>query len=537
MTAKLKWCEEESSAWERRKYNIRRCSEWIDQLLDKCIHRCDDSGDDDGAGGGFQDSDQGGSDMDGGASEECNDVCTSRMSTKLKWCESRPVQASWVRKRSGVEDCHSWGQAWLKKCVARCKDESKSRDDEEDQGGPKSHDNDDESSCSCKKHKAEKFQWCKGLNGQKRAKFSIDTCTPFVNNWYDTCVKWCNDGSNSDDDDGKRKDKGGSSDGKEDSDRPTQMKNNRAYENKKSGTDKTEGKVADGDGKDGNRNAGKKKFEIDDSLSCRANCKDDVKAKESWCRNKSTKDERKKAGVPDGDCSKWIDKLRNKCYDRCYDTDKIVEAESIKDEVGSQKVANDEPSGAVKEKNQKNAKPAPEKAEKKKRQDDAAAIKDSVAKDQTKKQDTQPSPHKQGNTKPTDSTHYPKDESQQARPPREKPWIDSKVPVQTPALESSSSSLDEDNAAGGHLVKPSHPHIPGLELSTSSSFDEPQRPSRPVDIRPNDNDRDIDSFSIDLSVAVRANNKPETIKIRSNSATAKVQADQESVRSRFIIQE
>ena len=45
------------------------------------------------------------------------------------------------------------------------------------------------------------------------------------------------------------------------------------------------------------------------------------------------------------------------------------------------------------------------------------------------------------------------------------------------------------------------------------------------------------AIDIDLSGAVRANKKPETIKIRSNSAPAKVQAGQERVWSRLILQD
>ena len=227
-------------------------------------------------------------------------------------------------------------------------------------------------------------------------------------------------------------------------------------------------------------------------ILCKATCKSNARSKESWC-NRSSADEREEQGVSDDNCSEWADTMRFECYDGCYKNAKVVEAESIPKEKQSDDDSKntDDQKGA--RNNTKGTKPEPEKAAKEKR-------KDAVPKaEETSSDDDQP-------------------------------WIANKI--SNPKNKDDDEQNLPSNKVGLPTPKPPlhpHPHLPGAPEEPFEQIE-----SNPVDI--SNNGIDIDSFAVNLSIALRSNGSLETIKVRSNSGSA-VRADQDNVRNRLIIQD
>ncbi len=237
-------------------------------------------------------------------------------------------------------------------------------------------------------------------------------------------------------------------------------------------------------------------------ILCKATCKSNARSKESWC-NRSSEDERKERGVSDDDCSEWADTLRFECYDGCYKNAKVVEAESAPKE----KQSGDDSKNTDGQKGDrtdpvKGAKPKPKKATKEKRQDDMPKAQETSSDD-------------------------------------DQPWIANKIPDPNNKYDDEKYLLP--NNAGMPAPQPPlhpHPHLPGTPEEPSEQINPDQgsstSSSNPVDI--SNNGIDIDSFAINLSIALRSNGSLETIKVRSNSGSA-VRADQDNVRNRLIIQD
>lgn len=234
-------------------------------------------------------------------------------------------------------------------------------------------------------------------------------------------------------------------------------------------------------------------------ILCKATCKSNARSKESWC-NRSSEDEREEQGISDDNCSEWADTLKFGCYDGCYKNAKVVEAESISKE----KQSGDGSKNTDDQKGHRNdpvkgAKPKPEKAAKEKRKDDVPKAQDTSSDD-------------------------------------DQPWIANQI--SNPKNKDDENSM-LPNKAGMPTPKPSlHPHFPGTPEQPSEQINPDQGSSapssNPVDI--SNNGIDIDSFAINLSIALRSNGSLETIKVRSNSGSA-VRADQDNVRNRLIIQD
>ena len=236
-------------------------------------------------------------------------------------------------------------------------------------------------------------------------------------------------------------------------------------------------------------------------ILCKATCKSNARSKESWC-NRSSADEREEQGVSDDNCSEWADTMRFECYDGCYKNAKVVEAESIPKEKQSDDDSKntDDQKGA--RNNTKGTKPEPEKAAKEKR-------KDAVPKaEETSSDDDQP-------------------------------WIANKI--SNPKNKDDGEKNLLPNKAGVPTPQPPlhpHPHLPGTPEEPSEQINPDKGPSTstsdPLDI--SNNGIDVDSFAINLSIALRSNGSLKTIKVRSNSGSA-VRADQDNVRNRLVIQD
>ena len=237
-------------------------------------------------------------------------------------------------------------------------------------------------------------------------------------------------------------------------------------------------------------------------ILCKATCKSNVRSKESWC-NRSSEDEREEQGVSDDNCSQWADTLRFECYDGCYKIAKVVEAESIPKE----KQSGDGSKNTDEQKGHRNdpvkgSKPKPEKAAKEKRKDDVPKAQDTSSDD-------------------------------------DQPWIANKI--SNPKNKDDEEKNLLPNKAGVPTPQPPlnpHPHFPGAPEQPSEQINPDQGSSapssNPVDI--SNNVIDIDSFAINLSIALRSNGSLETIKVRSNSVSA-VRVDHDNVRNRLIIQD
>ena len=252
---------------------------------------------------------------------------------------------------------------------------------------------------------------------------------------------------------------------------------------------------------------------------CKASCKANARIKESWC-NDSSKNERKERGVSNDNCSDWADKLRLKCYDDCYENAKVVEGESIpKEDEKSSKNSGNQGGG----KNDAPAKQEPQKAEKEQRQDDVSKAQDitNSGDDGKGKDSKKMSPPLQDN----DSTS-------------DRPWIDNKI--SDPEERDKGQERPPSNTGTSKPKSPPHPHLPGINEGAPSSTQNTQQgspaassSSNPVNI--SSNGVDIDSFTVNLSIALRSSEGLETIKVRSNSGS--VRADQENLRNRLLIQD
>lgn len=372
----------------------------------------------------------GGDGGDDSADNDCNATC---------WAEGRRIKRRWCSSKS----CPTWVDDYLQRCIRECQSTDEgSNSDGGDAGSP----SDESNVCNrCSEQKSEKLQWCKGLTGQQRSRKGIDTCTPWTNDWYELCLRRCHG--------------------------------------------------------DGNGNNGRDTSDSDDTLDplqveiviCKASCKANARTKESWC-NDSSKDERKKRGISDDNCSDWADELRLKCYDDCYENAKVVEGESIPKEEDDEKSSNNKPKNSGNQSGGQNDAPAkqkPQKAEKEQRQDDIFR-----AQDITK-------------------TSLPEEKDKD----QERPQI---------------------NAETSEPKPPPHPHLPGINEPSPSSTQNTQQgspeassSSNPVDI--SNNGVNIDSFTVNLSIALRSGEGLETIKVRSNSGS--VRADQENLRNRLLIQD
>ena len=236
-------------------------------------------------------------------------------------------------------------------------------------------------------------------------------------------------------------------------------------------------------------------------ILCKATCKSNARSKESWC-NRSSEDERKERGIFDDNCSEWADTMRFECYAGCYKDAKVVEAESIPKE----KQSDDGPENSDDQKDNgndgKDAKPEPKKAAKEKRQDDIPKAQETSSDD-------------------------------------DQPWIANKI--SNPKNKDDGEKNLLPNKAGVPTPQPPlhpHPHLPGTPEEPSEQINPDKGPSTstsdPLDI--SNNGIDVDSFAINLSIALRSNGSLKTIKVRSNSGSA-VRADQDNVRNRLVIQD
>ena len=255
------------------------------------------------------------------------------------------------------------------------------------------------------------------------------------------------------------------------------------------------------DNDDSRRNPSKSDDSLDplqvDIVLCKSNCKSNARIKESLC-NDSSKDKRKGLGISDDSCSNWADDFRLKCYDDCYKNAKVVEGESIPKE------EDDNKSSGNKSKNDAPAKEEPQKAKKEQRQDDFSKAQDITNKDE-------------------DSNDSSSD----------RPWIDNKIsdPKATDQVLPPSNTGTSNPNPKPHP----HPHLPGIHEDPPSSTQNTEQGSSSNTVDISNNGVDIDSFTVNLSIALRFSEGLETIKIRSNSGS--VRADQENLRHRLIIQD
>ena len=278
---------------------------------------------------------------------------------------------------------------------------------------------------------------------------------------------------------------------------------------------------------------GDKRSESDESLDpfpaevilCKATCKSNARRKESWC-NESSKDERKERGISDDNCSDWADEIRLKCYDDCYENARVVEGESIPKVEDDEMSSNDDKSKNTD--NQGNdrkdplSKQDPQKAEKEQRQDDI--------------------PNGQGFNRNGDDKKSEKreGESNDAYPTNDRPWIDNKIPDPEEFSQPAGGKEQEQapNSDGVSIPEPPpHPHLPGIPDDPAQHQEQgspaASSSSNPIDI--SNSGVDVDSFTVNLSIALRSGGGLETIKVRSNSGT--VRADQENLRNRLVIQD
>ena len=387
------------------------------------------------------------------------------------WSEDRRIKRRWCHSRS----CPTWVDDFLQLCIRECQSTDEGSDS--DGGNAGSPSNESNGCDRCSEQKAEKFQWCKGLTGQQRSRKGIDTCTPWSNDWYEHCLRRCH---------GDENDDSGSD--------PRKSENN---------LDPLQADV----------------------IICKASCKSNARIKESSC-NVSSKDERKERGISEDDCSDWADELRLKCYDSCYENAKVVEGESITKEEDDEKPSNNKSKNSGNHGGGQNDAPAkqePQKAEKEQRQDDISKAQDTRNNgDGNKGKDSN---KKEVPLKDIDSSG-------------DRPWIDNKI--SDPENKDEDYKRPQSNAGASNPKPPPHPHLPGINEDLPSSTQNKEQgslaatsQSNPVDI--SNNGVDIDSFTVNLSIALRSGEGPETIKVRSNAGS--VRADQENLRNRLLIQD
>ena len=388
------------------------------------------------------------------------------------WAEGRRIKRRWCNSKS----CPTWVDDYLQRCIHEC--QSRSTDEGSDSvGGDTGSPSTESNGCNrCSEQKDEKLEWCKGLTGQQRSRKGIGTCTPWTNDWYELCLRRCHGDSNGDD------------------------------ERDTSDSDDTLDPL---------------QAEI---VFCKSSCKANARIKESWC-NDSSKDERKERGVSHNNCSDWADELRLKCYDDCYENAKVVEGESIPKEEDDEKSSNESKNSGNQGGGQNDApaKQEPQKAKKEQRQDDI-----SKAQDTTKNRNSDKGEDSKKKETPLKGDGFSND----------RPWIDNKI--SDPEEKDKGQERPPSNAENSKPKPPPHPHLPGINEGDPSPTQNTQQgspaessSSNPVDI--SNNGVDIDSFTVDLSIALRSGEGLETIKVRSNSGS--VRADQDNLRNRLLIQD
>ena len=362
---------------------------------------------------------------------------------------------------------------WVDDYLQRCIHECQSTDEGSDSvGGDAGSPSNESNGCDrCSEQKDEKLQWCKGLTGQQRSRKGIGTCTPWTNDWYELCLQWCHGDSNGD--------------------------NERDTSDSEDSLDPLQAEI----------------------VFCKSSCKANARIKESWC-NDSSKDERKEHGVSNDKCSDWADELRLKCYDDCNENAKVVEGASIPKEEDDEKSSNKSKNSGNQGGGQNDApaKQEPQKAEKEQRQDDISKAQDITNNgDDLKKKEV-----------PLKDNDFSND----------RPWIDNKI--SDPEEKDKGQERPLSNAENSKTKPPPHPHLPGINEGDPLPTQNTQQGSpaesssrNPVDI--SNNGVDIESFTVNLSIALRSSEGLENIKVRSNSGS--VRADQENLRNRLLIQD